>query len=62
MNLKTILNALLATLILSASMAGCLESEEDEKVIRIAFKTQDDYDNPSANPQILADFIAAQSG
>ena len=62
MNLKPMLNALLVTIILSASMAGCLESEEDEKVIRIAFKTQDDYDNPSANPQILADFIAAQSG
>ena len=62
MKSKTMLNALLVTLILSASMAGCLESEEDEKVIRIAFKTQDDYDNPSANPQTLADFIAAQSG
>jgi melanoma-associated antigen p97 len=63
MELKTILNALLITLILSASMAGCLESEEeDENVIRIAFKIQDDYDNPSANPQILADFIVAQSG
>lgn len=62
MNLKTMLNALLVTIILSASMAGCLASEEDENVIRIAFKIQDDYDNPSANPQILADFIAAQSG
>ncbi len=63
MRMNLLMNALLATLILSAGMAGCLESkEEDEKVIRIAFKTQDDYEDPSANPQVLADFIAAQSG
>ena len=49
-------------IILFSTLAGCLESEGNEKVIKIAFKTQDDYDDPAANPQILADFIAAQSG
>ncbi|MEC9394177.1 MAG: PhnD/SsuA/transferrin family substrate-binding protein, partial [Candidatus Thermoplasmatota archaeon] len=39
-----------------------MESEEDEKVIKIAFKTQDDYENPAVNPQILADYIADKSG
>ena len=41
-------------------MSGCLGPEEEK--IRIAFKTQDDYDNPDANPQRLADFIAEQTG
>jgi len=63
MRMNVLMNAMLATLILTAGMAGCLESKEkDEKVIRIAFKTQDDYENPTANPQLLAAFIAAQSG
>ena len=49
-------------IILFSTLAGCLESEEDEKVIKIAFKTQDDYENPAVNPQILADYIADKSG
>ncbi|MEK9805814.1 MAG: PhnD/SsuA/transferrin family substrate-binding protein, partial [Euryarchaeota archaeon] len=49
-------------IILFSTLAGCLDSEEDENVIIIAFKTQDDYDNPEANPQLLADFLAKKSG
>lgn len=49
-------------IIVFSTLAGCLESEDDEKVIKIAFKTQDDYDNPAANPQILADYIESKSG
>tara|TARA_B100000029_G_scaffold336102_1_gene328198 strand:+ start:861 stop:1838 length:978 start_codon:yes stop_codon:yes gene_type:complete len=47
-------------LLIFATLSGCLGPEEEK--IRIAFKTQDDYDNPDANPQRLADFIAEQTG
>jgi len=30
--------------------------------IRIAFEMKDDYENPAENPQVLADFIAEQTG
>lgn len=47
-------------LLICTALSGCLEPEKEK--IRIAFKTQDDYDNPDANPQRLADFIADQTG
>ncbi len=56
---KTITGVILGLLICTA-LSGCLEPEKEK--IRIAFKTQDDYDNPDANPQRLADFIAHQTG
>tara|TARA_B100000029_G_scaffold49589_2_gene45206 strand:+ start:264 stop:1244 length:981 start_codon:yes stop_codon:yes gene_type:complete len=56
---KTITGVILGLLICTA-LSGCLEPEKEK--IRIAFKTQDDYDNPDANPQRLADFIADQTG
>jgi len=59
---KTSLNILLVSILISSVLSGCLVSEEDEKVIKIAFKTQDDYDNPAVNPQILADYIESKSG
>ena len=30
--------------------------------IRIAYEVKDDYENPDENPQVMADFIAAQTG
>jgi ABC-type phosphate/phosphonate transport system substrate-binding protein len=62
MNRLKILNGLLVMLLLSSVMAGCLSSNDDDMVIRIAFKIQDDYDDPTVDPQTLADFIADQSG
>ncbi len=47
-------------LFICTTLSGCLGPEEEK--IKIAFKTQDDYDNPDANPQRLADFIAEQTG
>ena len=47
-------------LLICTTLSGCLGPEEEK--IKIAFKTQDDYDNPDANPQRLADFIAEQTG
>ncbi|MFL2493443.1 MAG: PhnD/SsuA/transferrin family substrate-binding protein [Candidatus Thalassarchaeum sp.] len=47
-------------LLICTTISGCLAPEEEK--IRIAFKTQDDYDNPDINPQRLADFIADQTG
>jgi len=47
--------------LLSSTISGCLWTEEEEK-ITIAFKIQDDYDDPNANPQSLADFIQARTG
>ena len=47
-------------LLICTTLSGCLGPEEEK--IKIAFKTQDDYDNPDANPQRLADFIAEHAG
>lgn len=52
--------AILAIFLISSS-SGCLALDDDE-IIRIAFKVQDDYDDPEANPQFLADFLQQQSG
>ena len=51
------------TLLLLSSplLAGCTGGDEDD-TIRIAFKIKDDYSNADENPQVLADFIAAQTG
>ena len=59
---RTLIASTLIGIILFSTLAGCLDSEEDENVIIIAFKTQDDYDNPEANPQLLADYLAEKSG
>jgi len=59
MRRKTI-TGLIIGLLICITLSGCLGPEEEK--IRIAFKTQDDYDNPDANPQRLADFIAEQTG
>ena len=59
MRRKTI-TGLIIGLLICTTLSGCLGPEEEK--IRIAFKTQDDYDNPDANPQRLADFIAEQTG
>jgi melanoma-associated antigen p97 len=51
------------TLLLLSSplLAGCTSGDDDE-TIRIAFKIKDDYSNADENPQVLANFIAAQTG
>ena len=48
-------------LIITTAFTGCLNQVDDD-IIKIAYKTQDDYNDASANPQLLADFITAQSG
>jgi ABC-type phosphate/phosphonate transport system substrate-binding protein len=48
-------------LIITTAFTGCL-NQTDEDIIKIAYKTQDEYNDASANPQLLADFITAQSG
>tara|TARA_B100001750_G_scaffold241635_2_gene253531 strand:+ start:201 stop:1181 length:981 start_codon:yes stop_codon:yes gene_type:complete len=55
------ISMIITFLILLSMHSGCLGSDEDE-IIRIAFKTQDDYEDVEANPQALADFVAQQSG
>ena len=56
-------STLLVGLLLATAFSGCLGGGEDEKeVIRIAYTVKDDYEDPDANPQLLADFIAAHSG
>ena len=55
------ISMIITFLILLSMHSGCLGSDED-KIIRIAFKTQDDYEDVEANPQALADFVAQQSG
>ena len=59
---RTLIAVTIIGIILFSTFAGCLAPEEDENVIIIAFKTQDDYENPEANPQLLADFLAKKSG
>ena len=61
MNRNKTLASLVIGLMISTTLTGCL-GEDDDNVIRIAFKTQDDYDDPEANPQRLADFISQQTG
>ena len=58
---KLIASTLIGIMLFS-TLAGCLSSEEDEDVIIIAFKTQDDYENPESNPQFLADYLSERSG
>ncbi|MDP6147786.1 MAG: PhnD/SsuA/transferrin family substrate-binding protein [Candidatus Thalassarchaeaceae archaeon] len=58
---KTTVNIMLVVVLISSGLSGCLFNDDDD-VIRIAFKIQDDYDNPDMNPQILADFISEQTG
>ena len=41
-------------------MAGCLDTEEDENVIIIAYEVKQDYENPDENPQVMADYLAAE--
>jgi melanoma-associated antigen p97 len=55
------LSFVITLIIIATAFSGCLK-QSDEDVIRIAYKTQDDYNDASANPQLLVDFIAAESG
>tara|TARA_B100001750_G_scaffold162246_3_gene131001 strand:- start:2420 stop:3418 length:999 start_codon:yes stop_codon:yes gene_type:complete len=53
---------ILVMLMVTTFLSGCIGSDDDEMVIKIAFSVQDDYDNPEMNPQSLADFISNQTG
>ena len=54
---------LLALLLAGTVLSGCIGGgDEEEMTIKIAYSVKDDYDNPDSNPQILADFISAQTG
>ena len=55
-------SVLMAILISATFLAGCLNSERDNMVIKIAYSVQDDYDNPDMNPHTLADFISYETG
>ncbi|RZP10329.1 MAG: hypothetical protein EVA35_02335 [Candidatus Poseidoniales archaeon] len=61
MKVNKTLASLIIGLMISTTLTGCLGGGDDN-VIRIAFKTQDDYDDPETNPQRLADFISQQTG
>jgi len=52
---------LLVTLLLTTSLAGCLEEEEDT-ALRIAFSVRDDYTTFDENPQKLADHLSEALG
>lgn len=53
-------------LLLTATLAGCLDSITppsqgdigNEETLVIAYEVKDDYDNPDENPQVLADYLA----
>ena len=61
MNANKTIASLIIGLLICTTLTGCLSGDDDD-VIRIAFKTQDDYDDPDTNPQRLADFISQQTG
>ena len=56
--------SLLFTLLLAGTaLSGCIGGDgDDEGTIKIAYSVKDDYHNPDSNPQVLADFISAQTG
>lgn len=54
--------SLLFTLVvLATALAGCHGQEEVDTLV-LAFTTKDDFTNPDADPQRLADWIAAETG
>ncbi|HJM20000.1 MAG TPA: hypothetical protein QF802_06060, partial [Candidatus Thalassarchaeaceae archaeon] len=62
MSRKKITSTILVMLMVTTFLSGCLGTDEDEMVIKIAFSVQDDYDNPEMNPQTLADFVSSETG
>jgi len=62
MSRKKITSTILVMLMVTTFLSGCLGTDEDEMVIKIAFSVQDDYDNPEMNPQTLADFLSSETG
>ena len=62
---------LLALIVTTAGLAGCIQKEDlliDNiaepaiDVLRIAYLTQDDYENPNENPQTLATYLGDKLG
>jgi len=67
MTVPNISSALLALLVTTAGLAGCIEKEDlliddiaapEINVLRIAYMTQDDYNNPNEDPQTLATYLS----
>ena len=63
--------SLLALIVATAGLAGCIQKEDlliDDiaepaiDVLRIAYLTQDDYENPNENPQTLATYLGEKLG
>lgn len=58
----------LSSLVLITCLAGCLDSvmppskddSDNKERLVIAYEVKDDYENPDENPQILADYLAAE--
>ena len=65
MKLKTLKSTLLVFLIATASLAGCLGTEDEKETpdledFVIAYSVQDDYTNVDENPQRLADYLSEE--
>ena len=60
MTQRSLIATTLIGIILFSTLAGCLDSEEDKDVIIIAYEVKQDYENPDENPQIMADYLAAE--
>ena len=67
----TISASLLALLIITGALSGCLEKDDliiegvidaQDDTLTIAYITQDDYENPNENPQVLADYLSNELG
>jgi ABC-type phosphate/phosphonate transport system substrate-binding protein len=66
MRVTNFIAPLLALLMTTAGLAGCIQKEDlliddvigpDIRVLRIAYMTQDDYENPNEDPQSLATYL-----
>ena len=60
MRYSRLIASTLIGIILFSTLAGCLDTEEDENVIIIAYEVKQDYENPDENPQVMADYLAAE--
>ena len=54
----------LAFLFVMTAFTGCLSSDDDEETQKekfiIAYEVKEDYENPDENPQVMADYLAAE--
>ena len=54
----------LAFLFVMTAFTGCLSSDDEEETQKekfiIAYEVKEDYENPDENPQVMADYLAAE--